>query len=221
MTRDAANGENLPADIPFKHPYEVEALTKSGRDHSVALDADEAERAAIAGFLDLEAVDSLRLTGTLARKGRTDWRFEGKLEAQVAQRCVVTLEPAPEAISEPVARVWSPNAPAQADETAVGDAAFGVDPGQEEDPPEPLGAEIDLGAVAVEALSLALDPYPRAAGAVLDAALAAPPGVAPLTDAALKPFAGLAALRDRMDAPNGAPPNSEEKPPSIEDENDP
>ncbi|MBX2853994.1 MAG: DUF177 domain-containing protein [Rhodobacteraceae bacterium] len=222
MTRDAIDGEILQADIPFKHIYEVEALAKSGRDHAVSLEASLAERTAIAEFLELEAVDSMRLTGTLAREGRSDWRFDGRLEAQVAQRCVVTLEPTPAAISEAMAHVWSPNAAAgQTADAAINDATFGVDPEADDDPPEPLGAEIDLGAAAVEALSLALDPYPRAADAALDATLAGPPGVAPLTDEALRPFAGLAALRESMDATDDAPPDSAEKPPSRKDENDP
>ena len=205
MTRDEPNGETLAADIPFKHVYLVETLAKSGRDHAVSVEASAAERTAIAEFLDLEAVETLVLTGTLAREGRAGWRFDGQLEAQAAQRCVVTLEPVPTAISELINRHWSPDAkPPQAE-----DAVFGLDSELDEEPPEPLGAEIDLGAVAVETLALALDPYPRAPGADLDATRAAPPGVAPLTDEAVKPFAGLAALRERMGAANGAAPETE------------
>ena len=53
---------------------------------------------------------------------------------------------------------------------------------------------IDLAEVAAEALALALPLYPRAPGAELGTLVAAPDGVAPLSDADLKPFAGLAAL---------------------------
>ena len=49
-------------------------------------------------------------------------------------------------------------------------------------------------AVAIEALALALPLYPRAPGVDLGQVLAGPPGENPLTEADLKPFAGLAKL---------------------------
>ncbi len=64
---------------------------------------------------------------------------------------------------------------------------------------EPLPAAIDLMAVAAEALALALPPYPRAPGAVLGDARFAEDGATPLSDEDARPFAGLAALRERMD----------------------
>ena len=60
-----------------------------------------------------------------------------------------------------------------------------------DDSPELLTDVLDLGEVAAEALSLALDPFPRSPDA--DKALAAAAG-----DAPEKPFAALAALRDRL-----------------------
>ncbi len=60
---------------------------------------------------------------------------------------------------------------------------------------EPLPAVIDAGAVMVEALTLALPPYPRAAEAEFAGAAAAPEGAAPLTEEeTTRPFAGLADL---------------------------
>ena len=58
--------------------------------------------------------------------------------------------------------------------------------------------EIDLGAVMVESLELALPLYPRAPGAELGEAVFAAPGAEPLKDVDLRPFAGLSALRDRL-----------------------
>ena len=52
--------------------------------------------------------------------------------------------------------------------------------------------------MALEALALALDPYPRAEGAALGDARFAPPGTQPLDEEALKPFAGLAELREKL-----------------------
>ena len=72
-----------------------------------------------------------------------------------------------------------------------------IDP-DEDDEIEPLGDRIDLGLVAIEALALALPPYPRKPGATLGPATAAARGAAPLEESALKPFAALAALRGKM-----------------------
>jgi uncharacterized metal-binding protein YceD (DUF177 family) len=65
----------------------------------------------------------------------------------------------------------------------------------EDDTVDALGAEIDLPAILGEALVLALPLYPRAPGADLPAA----------ADAATerRPFAGLAALRDRLGGAEG------------------
>jgi uncharacterized metal-binding protein YceD (DUF177 family) len=59
---------------------------------------------------------------------------------------------------------------------------------------------IDACAVMMEALTLALPPYPRAAEADFAGAAAAPEGAAPLTDEeTTRPFAGLADLLKKGD----------------------
>ncbi len=63
---------------------------------------------------------------------------------------------------------------------------------------EPLTATIDLGALMVESLALALPLYPRAEGAHLRQAIFTEPGAAPLTDDDARPFAGLKSLRDKL-----------------------
>ena len=68
----------------------------------------------------------------------------------------------------------------------------------DDDTLEPLPSEIDLISIAYETIALALPAYPRSADAALDVSTFGPPGVAPLTDEAARPFAGLAALRAKM-----------------------
>ena len=60
---------------------------------------------------------------------------------------------------------------------------------------------IDVAAIGIEALALALPLYPRARGAEFAEAVFAAPGVAPLKSEDLKPFAGLAALADKLKKP--------------------
>ena len=71
----------------------------------------------------------------------------------------------------------------------------------EDDTIEPLGTEIDFGSILVEALALALPDYPRKDEAELENATFAAPGITALKDEDLKPFAGLAGLRDKLATP--------------------
>lgn len=147
------------------------------------------ERAAIAAALGLVAVAELRLRGELRPAGRRDWLVEAELGAEVTQACVVTLAPVTSRIDEPVSRRYLADfVEPDAEETEMADETI-----------EPLPEVIDIGAVAVEALALALPPYPRAAGADFAGATALPSGAEPIADEeTTRPFAGLAdLLRDR------------------------
>jgi len=142
----------------------------------------EPERAAIAAALDLIELRALTLIGELTPEGRRDYCMTAQLAAEVVQPCSISLVPVPASISEPIKRRY------QADyEEDVGEE---VEVSTEEN--EPLPEEIDIAAVAIEALALALPQYPRAPGATLGEAVFAAPGTTPLRQADLNPFASLA-----------------------------
>ena len=143
----------------------------------------------IAERLGLDGLSKLRLAGRV-RPDAGGWRLDARLGATVRQPCGVTLELVTTRIEEDVLRRYGEAPPAPPGETEMlGDAD------EWEEAPETL----DLAAVAEEALMLALPPFPRAEGASLGEAVFAAEGVAPMTDEDAKPFAGLRALRDRMD----------------------
>lgn len=152
---------------------------------------------ALAQEMDLIALRKLRFAGVLRPEGSRAWRLEAQLGATVVQPCVVTLEPVTTRIEEEVTRLYTPDYAAI--EARAQDAADkdGV-PMPEDDTVEPLPAVIDLAAVMAEALALALPQYPRADGVSLGEAVYAAKGVAPLRDDDVKPFAGLAGLRDKL-----------------------
>lgn len=210
---DAERGSTNTAAHDWRHLIEVAKLRAVGA-RRVAVVADEAARDAAVRAFNLHTLDAARLEGAFSPIGSDGWRFDGTLHATGAQRCVVTLEPAPFDIEDAVARKWSASAaPAdplaevaydsRARETRVGveepdEARIELEQADlDEEEVESLVDPIDLGAVALEALSLALPPYPRAPDAVLETARAAPPGVKPLDDDDVKPFAGLKALIER------------------------
>ncbi|MFW5641972.1 MAG: YceD family protein [Roseicyclus sp.] len=152
-------------------------------------------RAAAAEALGLEALRKLRLSGALIPEGRADWRLEARLGATVVQPCVVTLAPVTTRIDIDLARRYR----ADFEEPAADEAEM-----PEDDTAEALPDRLDLSAVMLEALALALPDYPRAEGADLAERHFAPPGVAPMTDEDARPLAGLAALRDRMKDDDGS-----------------
>ena len=180
----------LVAEPPLRRPIPVGALSRK-KPHPFDLSPEGNEAAAIARFLGLEALRSLRFHGELAPSGLEGWRIEGRLRADVVQSCVVTLEPVAQRIEETVTRDYVP----EADYRPAPEVD--LDP-EAEDDPDPFGTAIDPGRLALESLALVLDPYPRAPGVPPAEYRAAPPGVSPLTDADLKPFAKLAALREKL-----------------------
>lgn len=146
--------------------------------------ADEAERAAVAERLDLLGIERLEATLTLhSEDGKV--RAEGRLRASVTQACVATGEPVPAVVDEPVALLFMPEPTGTPDEEVELS-------GEDLDVIFHDGREIDLGAAIGDELSLALDPYPRSAGAE-DALKEA--GV--LSEEQAGPFAALAALKGK------------------------
>lgn len=141
----------------FSRPFAIESL---GHERVTRrLEASPAERAALARRFGLLALDRLEAEVTLRWAAGGVLRLEGRLRAEATQRCVATLEPVPQSIDESFSVAYSRQAGA---EQAAGDEEAGLHP----DAPEPLPAEgLDLGEEVAQALSLALDPYPRAPGA--------------------------------------------------------
>ena len=153
------------------------------------LKPDRAHLDALAEALGLHGLRKLRFAGEITAQGGSDWLLTGHLGATVVQPCVVTLDPVTTRIEVPVRRLYLADwQPPEAEEAEM----------PEDDEAEALGTVIDPGAVMAEALALALPLYPRKDGAEPGDAAFAPPGADPLTDAEVKPFAGLSELRDRL-----------------------
>ena len=186
MTEPAAN----PA---YSHPLRVADLPL-GRDHTFELGPDAAARGRIADLLGLPRIRKLRFAGRLSPLGRTDWQLDADLGATVVQECVITLEPVTTRIDEPVRRTFLSAGleMPEAEEMEMPD----------DDTVEALPDTLDLGAVMIEALALALPPYPQIEGARAMLTDYTEPGQSALDDDAVKPFAGLAALRDKLGKPD-------------------
>jgi uncharacterized metal-binding protein YceD (DUF177 family) len=170
------------------HPMTVIRLGPDAprKDIAVALRPDADALAVLAADLGIPGLRKVALTGTLSPVGRRDWRLTAQLGATYLQDCIVTLAPVTTRVDEPVIRVYT------ADITAPG-------PGEVEMPDdvdtELLPATLNLSDLLAEALALALPPFPRAPGVAFDGIEVTAPGVTPLGDDGVKPFAALAALK--------------------------
>jgi uncharacterized metal-binding protein YceD (DUF177 family) len=187
---------DAPAPLPFEAMVDIAGQPRTGP-VPVARALEPEEGAALARFLGIPAVESLAFEGRLAPWGEAGWALTGRLAGTVVQTCVVTLEPVTETVAAEIERRYLPGAERVEAET--------LEIGPEDlDAPEPLaGGRIDLAAVMVEALALALEPYPRRGDAEFEGRVHAAPGVEPLTDETAHPFAGLAGLRARMGGDGG------------------
>ena len=147
---------NPPAP-EFSRLVAVERIDRRGLARTIAADPDE--RAALARRFGLIAIDSLEASIRLkAVNGGAAIRLDGHIEARVTQRCVVTLEPVPQTVESDFVLLFT----REQDGEEV-DLAF------EDEVVEVLeGSDIDIGEAAAQELSVALDPYPRAASAQLE-----------------------------------------------------
>jgi hypothetical protein len=184
------SARRVPAEPPLRRPIRVRTLSRR-QPHPFDLQPEGNEAGAIARFLGLDALRSLRFRGQLAPSGAEGWRVEATLSAEVVQSCVVTLEPVVQRVEEVVAREYVP------EDACRPTSEIDIDP-DAEDEPDPFDAVIDPGLLAIESLALALDPYPRAPGVPPAEFRAAPPGVSPLAEGDLKPFAKLAVLKEKL-----------------------
>jgi uncharacterized metal-binding protein YceD (DUF177 family) len=139
----------------FSHRVPVEKL--SSRAQHLTIEADLAQRAALAARFDLLAIDRLAGQLELERRGRGAF-VAGKLEASVMQRCVVSGEPVVALVSAPLQLSFEPQDDLECDIELEPQAldTLPVEDGQ-----------IDLGEALAQSLLLALDPYPRASEEVL------------------------------------------------------
>ena len=121
----------------------------------LSLEATPEECRALALRFDLVRVERLAGRARLERCGKGDVvRLRGRMEAQVVQSCVLSLEEVRATLDEAFeCRFTRPG----------GDVPDDLAWDQDVEPLE--GTELDVGEIFAQQLTLALDPYPRAAEA--------------------------------------------------------
>jgi uncharacterized metal-binding protein YceD (DUF177 family) len=174
--------KNKTTEPELSRPLRIEKISANGVEETIL--ANERERRALADRFDLLEIIilSARLTVTPKQAG-TVFSVDGSFRAEVVQRCVVTLEPLPGVIEQPIHAHFAP--PGMIEEFTAERAL------DEEDMEVIANGMIDLGELTAQHFGLALDPYPRKPGL--------PPVETGFGDATAEtsPFAKLASLKDR------------------------
>jgi uncharacterized metal-binding protein YceD (DUF177 family) len=174
---------------PWRAPVAVAQIPERGLHRE--LDADEAQRKAMAELAGIREVVSAHASLDVTPKSGGRFHVAGHVRARIGQTCVVTLDPIESEIDEPIDLMFAPPEQIPALSALVDDAGEGDD---DIDPPEPIeGGVIDLGRLSTDALFLAIDPYPRKPGAVFAHEVTPP-------DPKDHPFAALKALKAKPKA---------------------
>lgn len=168
----------------FSHPVALDTIGETAR--MIAVEADEAERMALARRFQLASITRLQANVAISRKNGAPFA-EGRVEADLVQSCVVTGDPLPVHVEEPFAIRFLPEESVVADSDEIELQTDEVDTVFYE------GGAIDIGEVVAETMALALDPFPR--GPRADEALREA-GV--IGEGEAGPFSALKALKDRM-----------------------
>ena len=173
----------------FARPFRLDAI--GGEPRAVQIEADEAERAALAVRFGLVSIAKLEANATIRREGEQVWT-EGRIRAQTVQSCVATGDPIPAKVDEPFSLRFDPEGGAAAEEASELELAE-----SDLDRLTYEGGAVDLGEAVAQGFALALDPFPRVSDA--DERLRAA-GVASEEDAEAQrveanPFAALKALK--------------------------
>ncbi|MGB1235776.1 MAG: YceD family protein [Planktomarina sp.] len=167
------------------------------RPYAFALGMDDLDVADMQAILGVRSIAKVRFEGDLVPLGKRGWRLNATLGATVVQNCVISGDPVTIRIDTDVERLFSPTAFEEFE------AGSEYEMPEDADSIDPQPEILILSDVIAEALTLELPDYPRAKNAQLGTSVFAAEDVTPMTDEAVRPFAGLAGLRDSLgDADN-------------------
>ncbi|MFN0042623.1 MAG: YceD family protein [Alphaproteobacteria bacterium] len=182
-------------EVPeFSRVVDVGDIPSAGLVEDIS--ANAAERAALARRFGLAALDRLEAWLHVTALGGGLYRVEGRLEAEVTQQCVISLEPVPARLEVKIGVTYAKRAGPEMPEVHLSSSG-------EDDPEQMDGNHIDLGEAMAQQMVVALDPYPRKPGVELSDILGVS-GEKPATGGQiagtekLGPFSKLVELRKKL-----------------------
>ncbi len=166
------------SDFPIAQPYELGRLGQA--DDEVVIAPGDEERARIAQWAGIDALDAFRAKIDLRKVTPTRFSLDAVLTADIVQSCVVTLEPVKSHVESSFTRDLFL--------TQVKSFDSDVAPVDEDGREEIASLHYDLAVPVLEELALLIDPYPRCPGVEFE-----PPTDG--TDEDAHPFAALGKLK--------------------------
>jgi hypothetical protein len=151
---------------PVSFAVNVARLPKKGL--PVVIEADAAQRAALAAAHGLRAVERFAATLDVNSWKKGGVRIAGRVRADIVQDCIVTLEPVSEAVDEEISALFLPESSKLVVPKRSAEGEILLD-AEGEDAPEPFSGDmVDVGQLAEEFFALGINPYPRKAGVSIE-----------------------------------------------------
>ncbi|MBZ9897341.1 DUF177 domain-containing protein [Mesorhizobium sp. BR1-1-6] len=141
----------------------------------VVIEADATQRATLAEEHSLLSVEAYRAEFLVTPWKRNGVKVSGRVEADITQACIVTLDPVGAHIDESFEALFLPEDSKLGRQGFEGGGEILLDADGPDSPETFSGDTIDVGALAEQFFGLAIDPYPRKPSASLDAGREAEP----------------------------------------------
>lgn len=172
------------AKVPLSHTVRVRDIPAGGKTFKMRADTDEL--AALAEGLGIPAVERLEAELEVLPVGSDGLRVRGRVDGDVVQTCIVTLDPIRQSVHENLDVTFLPEQPS----SESGARTVLLDPADDEELDFFSGGRLDLGPIVREHLALGLDPYPRKPDTDFQ------PHIEDDTSDRVSPFEGLRKLKD-------------------------
>jgi len=148
--------------LPLALSYNLARLGNTG--DLVTITADEAQQAAIAKWSGILALESFEAKIQITKLAASRFGLAYELTADVAQACVVTLEPVKSRLDHRFNRELHFTGPTRHKPALDDSVSVVVLDAEEEGPEEIESLHYDLAGPLLEEFVLSLEPYPRCPG---------------------------------------------------------
>jgi len=146
-------------DMPLQAPAWKVRTKHVGDQLKRRIEADEEALASLSKALDVVSCDALVCDVDLSPSSRGRYAGTLKISARCTQTCVITVEPITTTVDETVDAIFWPQGQIDA-----WDERRGAEAEVDETTPDPepiLDDTLDIGALVLETLIVAIDPHPR------------------------------------------------------------
>lgn len=145
-------------DLNPEFSYIIDTTRLPAKGETVEIQANDAQKRALEQRLGLEKIDSFCVSALVRPLNRHQVRATGTVKGKITQTCVVSLQPFDAEVADSFNVLFEEPNPADLNVNEID-----LDMSDAEEDVDVLeNNKIDLGEVAVEYFSLALDPFPHA-----------------------------------------------------------